>query len=232
MAQFFVDPNIEKSECLKLWTTIRQLEDELVQLSRQVNEPSPFSLPLTSTVDPTCSAAFQDTCALSNPQISKPSITITLRRASSTSSKPRLPDQPRGPTPALPTSRPPSSDLEIRVKHLEEEITKAGNCRETIISLYESQFIFLYDRFRALESGGSDTILSKLTSLRLIFDTAKSAARLDDAAKNPSTHYNSPVYHTHTLGSKFFVHFYPYRLDFAAGNHASIIYVRFIPRRL
>ena len=42
--------------------------------------------------------------------------------------------------------------------------------------------------------------------------------------KNPSTHYNSPVYHTHPYGYNFFVQFYPYGLDSAAGNHASIMF--------
>ena len=46
VAQFFVDLNTEKSERFKLRTTIRQLEDELTQLRRQVNEPSSSSLPV------------------------------------------------------------------------------------------------------------------------------------------------------------------------------------------
>ena len=41
-------------------------------------------------------------------------------------------------------------------------------------------------------------------------------------AKNTSTHYNSPVYRTHPYGYNFFVQFYPYGPDSAAGNHASI----------
>ena len=184
VAQFFVDLNTEKSERLKLYTTIRQLEHELNQLRRQVTEPSPSSLPIPFTVDPPCSAAFQDSCALNNAQLSKPSITITLKRASSTISKPRLPDQQRG-SPTQSTSGTHSSDLESRVKQLEEEITKAKNCRETFISIYRSEFTFLYDKFRALESGGSDTILWNLTALRLVFDIAKTAARLGNAATNP-----------------------------------------------
>ena len=192
-----------------------------------MNEPSPSSLPVSFTVDPPCSAAFKDTCALSNSQISKPSITIILKRTSTTSSKPRLPDQPRSPTPAQPTSRPPSSDLETRVKQLEAEIIKAKNCRETFLSIYRSQFIFLYDRYRAVESAGSDTILWRLPSLRLVFDTAKSGARFDDAATNPTTHYNSPVYRTHLHSYNFFVQFYPHGLDSAAGNHGSIMFALF-----
>ena len=162
-------------------------------MRREVSEPSLLSFSVPLTVNPPCSSAFQDNCALNNAQTSSTSITFTLKKASSTASKSWLLDQPRGPPPTLRTSRPSSVDLEIRIKQLEEEITKAKNCGETIIFVYRSQFSFLYDRFRALESGGTDTILWKLTSLRSVFDTAKSSTRLDDAAKNPSTHYNSPV---------------------------------------
>ena len=123
VAQFFVDLNTEKNGRLKLCTTIRQLEDELIQLRREVNEPSPSSLPFPFTVDPSFSAAFQDPCDLGNAQISKPSITITLKRASSTTTKSRLPDQQRK-SPTQPTSGTLCSDLESRNKQLEEKITK------------------------------------------------------------------------------------------------------------
>ena len=81
VAQFFVDLNIEKNERFNLCTTIRQLEEELTQLRRQVTEPSPSSLPTPFTVDPSCSAAFQDRCALNNAQLSKPSITIARKKS-------------------------------------------------------------------------------------------------------------------------------------------------------
>ena len=86
VAQFFVDLNTEKIERLKLRTTICQLENELTQLRRQVNEPSHSSLPVPFTVDPPSSAAFQDSNVLGNIQISKPRVTITLERTSSTTS--------------------------------------------------------------------------------------------------------------------------------------------------
>ena len=220
-----MDLNTEKIERLKLRTTIRQLEDELTHLRRQVNEPSP-SLPVPFTIDPPSSAAFQDSNVRGNIQISKPSVTITLKRTSSTTSRSQLTEPPRTPPSTQITPR-PSSDLEAQVKQLEEEITKASNSRETIASIYRSQFAFLYDRIRSLESGGTDTILWKLTSVKLVFNTAKSSARLDNAAKDPSTHYNSPVYRTHPYGYNLFVQFYPYGLDSAAGNHASIMFGSF-----
>ena len=114
---------------------------------------------------------------------------------------------------------------------MEEEIAKARDSRLTIASNYLSLFVFLYDKIRALESAGTDSILWKLTSLNLVFDTAKSSARLDNAAKDPSTDYNSPVYRTHPYGYNFFVQFYPYGLDSAAGNHASIMFA-LVPRQL
>ena len=142
VAQFFVDLNTEKRERLKLCINIRQLEDELAQLRREVTEPSLISLPVPLTVDPPCSTAFQDNCALKDAQISKPSIRIALKRASSTTSKSRLPDQPRGPPPNQPSPGPSSSDLEAQIKQL-EAVTKARNCRKTVISMYPSQFTFL-----------------------------------------------------------------------------------------
>ena len=104
VAQFFIDLNIEKSERLKLHATIRQLEDELAQLRRQVIKPSPSSFPVPITVDPPSSAAFQDGCALDNIQISKSTLTITLQRALSTRAKSRLPVQPRAPPSTQTTS--------------------------------------------------------------------------------------------------------------------------------
>ena len=46
-------------------------------------------------------------------------------------------------------------------------------------------------------------------------------------ATDPSTDYNSPVYLTHPYGYNFFVQFYPYGLEAAAGNHASIMFALF-----
>ena len=226
VAQFFVDLNTEKNERLELHTTIRRLEEELTLLRRQINEPSTSSLPVPFTVDPPSSAASQDSNILGSIQILKPRVTITLKRPSSTQSRSQPTEQPRA-SQSNQTTSGPFLDLETRVRQLEEEITKAREGRETIASIHRSQFAFLYDRIRALESGGSDTILWKLTALRLVFDTAKSAARLDNAATNPSTHYNSPVYRTHPHGYNFFIQFYPYGLNAAAGNHASIMFALF-----
>ena len=184
------------------------------------------SFPASLTVDPPNSAAFQDSSTPGSIQKLKPRVTITLKRPSSTPSCSQPTEPPRASLLHQTTSG-PSLDLETQVRQLEEEITKAKESRETIASIYRSQFSFLYDRIRALESGGTDTILWKLTSLKLVFDTAKSSARLDNAAKDPSTHYNSPVYRTHPYGYNFFVQFYPYGLDAAAGNHASIMFALF-----
>ena len=223
VAQFFVDLNTEKDERLRLCTTIRHLEEELTQLRRQVNEPSASSPPVPFTIDPPSSAAFQDSNTLGTIQILKPRVTITLKRPSNHTSRSQ-PAEPLRVSLSNPTTSGPSLDLEARVRRLEEEITKARENRETIASIHRSQFAFLYDKIRALESGETETILWKLTAFRLVFDTAKSAARLDNAATNPSTHYNSPVYRTHPHGYNFFVQFYPYGLNAAAGNHASIMF--------
>ena len=145
-----MDLNTEKKERLKLCTTICQLENELTQLRRQVTEPSSSSLPVPFTVDPPSSAAFQDSSALGSIQISRPRVTITLKRTSSTTSRSQLTEQPRAP-PLTQTTFGPSSDLETRVRQLKEEITNLRDSRETTASIYRSQFAFLYDRIPALE---------------------------------------------------------------------------------
>ena len=156
-------------------------------MHRQVNEASSSSLPVPFTVHLPSSAAFQDPNALDKIQKSRPRLTITFKRTSSTTSQSRLTEPPRAP-PSTQTTFGPSSDLETRVRQLEEKNTKAMDSRETIASFYRSQFALFFDRIQALESGGTQTILWKLTSLKPIFDTAKSSARLDKAAKDPSTH--------------------------------------------
>ena len=130
-----MDLNTKKNERFKLRTSIRQLEDELTQLRRQVNEPSSSPLPVPFTVNPPSSTAFQDSSALGNIQISKPRVTITLKRTSSTRSRSQLTESPQAPL-STQTVSGHSSDLETRVKQLEEEITKARDSRETIGSIY------------------------------------------------------------------------------------------------
>ena len=160
-----MDLNTEKSERLKRRTTIRKLEDELTQLRRQISEQSSSLLPVHFTVNPPSSAAFQDSSALDNIQISRPRITITLIRTSSNTLRPRLTESTQAP-PSTQTISGLSSDLEARVKQLEEDITKASNSRETIASTYRSQFAFLFVRNRSLVSGGSNTILWISTSVK------------------------------------------------------------------
>ena len=120
-----------------------------------------------------------------------------------------------------------SSTLEHQINRLEEEITKERDCLEALMSTFRSQFTFLSDKFRALESGSTDIILWKLTSLKFVFANAKSAIRLDDAVKDPSTHYNSPLCCTHPRGYNFFVQLYLYGLDSAAETHASLMLALF-----
>ena len=148
-----------------------------------MKEPSSSSFPIPFTVNPMTSAAFQDSSAIEFIQISRPRLTIIIKRTSGTTCQSRATEPPRASL-STQTASGHSSDLETRVRQLEEENTKARDSRETITSLYRSQLVSLYDGIRALESGGTDTILWKLTSLKLVFNTAKSSARLDNAAKD------------------------------------------------
>ena len=172
-------------------------------MRRQVNEPSSSSRHVPSKIDSSCSTTLQDKRALEHTQILKPIPTIIIMGVLST--------------------------LEPRIKQLEEENTKEKDCRDALMSTFRPQSTFLYDRFRVLESGSSDIILWKLTSLRFVFDTAKSSTQLDGAAKDPTpiTIALCPLYRTHPHGCNLFVQFYPYGLEYAAGTHASLMFVFF-----
>ena len=142
VAQFIVDLNTEKSERLRLCTTNRHHGEELTLLRRQINEPSTSSLPVPFTVHPLNSAASQDSNIPGSIQISKPRVTITLKRPSSTQSQSQ-PTEPPQVSQSNQTTSGPSLDLETRVRQLEEEITKARESRETLAYIYRSQFAFL-----------------------------------------------------------------------------------------
>ena len=86
-------------------------------MRRQFNEPSPPSLTVPSTVDPLCSTTVQGKRALEHAQILKPIPTITKMGT--------------------------SSRLEPRIKQLQEENTKERDCREALMSTFQSQFTFL-----------------------------------------------------------------------------------------
>ena len=103
-------------------------------MRRQLNEPSSSSLPASFTIDPPSTAAFQDSSTLGSIQILKLRVTITLKRPSSTQSRPQ-PTEPLRVSLSNPTTPGPSLDLETRVRQLEEEITKARESCETIASI-------------------------------------------------------------------------------------------------
>ena len=71
---------------------------------------------------------------------------ITLKGASSTTSKTRQIGQSQAP----PSTQPPPgsflSDKIPRIKQLEEDITKEKDCRKVIMSTFQSQFTLLYDK--------------------------------------------------------------------------------------
>ena len=202
VTQLSVDLNVAKHERILFHANIHQLEDKLALLRRQVKKSSSSSLRVRSTVNPSCSTALQDKRALESAPIPQPMPTFSLMGASST--------------------------LEPRIKQMEEEFTEKRDCREAILSTFRSQFTFLKDKYRSLESGCTDIILWKSTSLKFVFDNAKSSTQLDDAAKDASARFISPLYHTHPHGYNYLVQLYPYGLESAAGFHALLMFALFL----
>ena len=94
-----------------------------------------------------------------------------------------------------------------------------------------SQYFFLYDQIRHLETGNSDSILLKIPAVKFVFGSAKVARPASDPLIEPATSISSPIFRTQPHGYNFIINFYPYGIGPATGKCASIFFHP-LPRRL
>ena len=72
-----------------------------------------------------------------------------------------------------------------------------------------------------------NTILWHISSVRLIFDSAKSAHRQSKPIDDKASGYWSPVFRTHPYGYNFNIRFHPCGIDATAGQFATLIFAFF-----
>ena len=90
-----------------------------------------------------------------------------------------------------------------------------------------SQYFFLLDKIRHLETGNSDAIIWKTPSVKFVFDSAKVARPSSGPLIEPPKSFGSPIFRTHHHGNIFFIKFYPYGIGPATGKCASILFTLF-----
>ena len=122
------------------------------------------------------------------------------------------------------TQEDPSTTVQnfrARICKLEKLFADEISNYSSITAGIHSQYFFLYDKIRKLESGNSDAIIWKIPSVKFLFDSAKVARPSSDPLIEPATSFSSPIFRTHPRGYNLFMKFYPYGIGAATGKCAS-----------
>ena len=117
-----------------------------------------------------------------------------------------------------------SPDIISKFNALKNQTKDDLSRQKSLLSSIQSNFSFLYDKIRLLEAGSNNTILWRLSSVRFIFDSAKSARRQSESIDDKTSGYWSPVFRTHPYGYNFIIRFHPYGIDATAGQFATLIF--------
>ena len=122
-----------------------------------------------------------------------------------------------------------SPDIISHFNALEKQTKDDLSRQKSLLSSIQSNYSFLYDKIRQLEAGSNNTILWRVSSVRFIFDSAKSAHRQSKPIDDKASGYWSPVFRTHPYGYNFNIRFHPCGIDATAGQFATLIFA-FFPR--
>ena len=187
--------------------------------------PKQFSIdpPSTGTVT---NPSVPETHELSRASASQ----IILMGDSKASTSSALPSSPipRQSSSSLQTPHPEVSPDIISQFNAPEKQTKDDLSRQkSLLSSIQGNYSFLYDKIRQLEAGSNNTILWRISSVRFIFDSARSAHRQSKPIDDKASGYWSPVFCTHPYGYNFIIRFHPYGIDATAGQFAALIFAFF-----
>ena len=135
---------------------------------------------------------------------------------------------PRQFSSSLQTLRPEiSPDIISQLNALEKQTKDDLSRQKSLLSSIQSNYSFLNDKIRQLEAGSNNTILWRISSVRFIFDSAKSAHRQSKPIDDKAFGYWSPIFRTHPYGYNFIIRFHPYGIDATAGQFATLIFAFF-----
>ena len=87
--------------------------------------------------------------------------------------------------------------ISSRISKLEKLFAYEIATYTSITARIHSQYFFSDDKIRQLEAGNSDAIISKIPSVKFVFDSSKVARPSSDPLTEPATSFNSPIFSTH-----------------------------------
>ena len=115
----------------------------------------------------------------------------------------------------------------VRIHHLEKLLNEEASRTKSLLSGLRSNYSFLYDKICQLESGNSNTILWRISSVNFVYNSAKSAHCASKPIDDKSSGYWSPIFRTRPYGYNFLVRFYLYGLGTNAGQFVTIFFAFF-----
>ena len=231
VAKLHQDLESEKLERQTLQLLVLQLQKDLIftqnLLMNQKTEtpPKPFS------IDPPSAGTVANPSVTKTRELSRTSASqIILMGDSKTPTSSVLPysPTPRQSLSSLQTlQQAVSPDIISQFNTLEKQTKEDLSRQKSLLSSIQSNYSFLYDKIRQLEAGSNNTILWRISSVRFIFDSAKSAHRQSKPIDDKASGYWSPVFRTHPYGYNFIIRFHPYGIDAKAGQFATLIFAFF-----
>ena len=121
-----------------------------------------------------------------------------------------------------PTSKSTLVKLENKFKVLEKR-SSTETCRyHSRLNSLQQQLSTMGDQICQFEHSNSTFILWKVTSVQLVFESARSWYLKPGRENARTTRLRSPIFRSHPYGYNFYLNFYPYGFAAAIGTWASI----------
>ena len=116
----------------------------------------------------------------------------------------------------------PLTSLENRIKVLEKRLsTETGRHNARLNSLH-FQLFTMGDQMCQFEHSNCNYILWKVTSIKLVFESARLWYLKPGRENAPTTRLRSPIFRSHPYGYNFYLSLYPYGFAAAIGTWMSL----------
>ena len=116
----------------------------------------------------------------------------------------------------------PSVSLENKLKILEKRISTETNRYHSRLNSLQHQLSVMSDQICQFEHSNCNFILWKVTSIKLVFESARSWYLNPGRENAPTTRLRSPIFRSHPYGYNFYLNLYPYGFAAAIGSWASL----------
>ena len=112
--------------------------------------------------------------------------------------------------------------LENKIKVLEKRLSTEICRYNSRLNSLEHQLATMGDQICQFEHSNSTFTLWKVTSVQLVFESARLWYLKPGRENAPTTRLRSPIFRSHPYGYNFYLNFYPYGFAAAIGAWASI----------